>query len=263
MPKICFFSVDVEPDFGQDGFIGVEHLTDTLDIFDRYDIPATLFVTGEALAAYKESFESLAGVHEIACHGFSHRFWNVLPPGERIAEIERFKGTYQEMFGKEPKGFRAPSHLMDEAGMEILEENNFTYDSSVVPHYPFFKKYRGYQGPAPQKPYYPSFENIRQPGNMAVLEIPNTGHFLGIPLAGAWIAKLPLLAYQTLFALYEPRFISLAVHSWNVLDNPIDKNYSASFLQKLDGLVAMLKKRGYQFLTGEQIANDYSKLFGN
>ena len=74
--KICFASVDVE-----DG--EADHLDEILNIFKRYDIPATLFVTGQVLEKFHDLAKDWARDYEIACHSFTHRFWNALGFEER------------------------------------------------------------------------------------------------------------------------------------------------------------------------------------
>jgi len=235
--KTCFASVDIERDLGAKTFSGVENLDKILSIFEKNNIPATLFVTGEVLQQHPERFQKLSGSYEIACHGFTHRFWNTLDSQERQKELDDFSALYQQIFQKKPIGFRAPSHVIDQQGMELLLENGFLYDSSVVPHYPPFKKYRGYKGRAPLSPYYPASVNI--------LEIPVAGQFLGIPLAGAWIRRLPVLVYRILFMICRPRFITLSMHSWDIFDQ--------RFLVKLPLIIKLLKQNQYQFSNGKQI----------
>lgn len=235
--KTCFASVDIERDLGAKTFLGVENLDKILSIFEKNNIPATLFVTGKALQQYPEQFQKLSGLYEIACHGFTHRFWNTLDSQERQKELDDFSALYQQIFQKKPIGFRAPSHVIDQQGMELLLKNGFLYDSSVVPHYPPFKKYRGYKGRAPLSPYCPASVNI--------LEIPVAGQFLGIPLAGAWIRRLPVLVYRILFMIYRPRFITLSMHSWDIFDQ--------RFLVKLPLIIKILKQNQYQFSNGKQI----------
>jgi len=239
--KICFTSIDVEPDRGVKGFKGVEELDKILDIFKKYDIPATLFVTGQVLEKYKDSAKKWQESYEIACHTYTHRFWNTLNKEERKKELKDFIELYQSVFQKRPLGFRAPSHIIDKEGIELLEENGFLYDSSIVPHYPPFKKYRGYKGRAPLSPY--------RPEGMKILEIPNRGQVLGIPLAGAWIQGLPLWFYNVLFSVYSPPFITLSMHSWD--------SVKPQYLEKLDKILRILKRENYQFLNGSQILKNY------
>lgn len=239
--KTCFVSVDVEQDLGVNTFRGVESLNNILAIFEKYGIPATLFVTGETLQKYPEKFRKLEVSYEIACHGFTHRFWNTLNNQERQKELEDFINLYQQVFQKAPKGFRAPSHVIDDSGIELLDEKGFLYDSSIVPHYPPFKKYRGYRGKAPLLPHRSEGANI--------LEIPVSGQLLGVPLAGAWIRGLPVWIYQTLFLISRPEFITLNMHSWDMLD--------PRFLKKLPLIIEILKNNQYQFSNSGQCIARY------
>ena len=122
--------------------------------------------------------------------------------------------------------------------MRALEKKGFLYDSSVVPHYPPFKKYRGYKGRAPLLPYYPK--------GLKILEIPVRGQVFGIPLAGVWIARLPIWFYKVLFLIYRPSFITLNMHSWDIFGRE-------QFLENLEKILRLLKSKNYQFLNGEQI----------
>lgn len=253
--KTCFTSIDVEHDLGETvkKFQGVENLNKILDIFKKNSILATLFVTGEVLESYNQLVKEWAKDYEVACHTFSHQFWSTLNLTERENQLDNFFNLYQRIFQTLPQGFRAPSHLIDNEGMKLLEERGLGYDSSVVPHYPFFKQYRGFKGKAPLLPYYPASEDYRKKGNMKILEIPVRGQVFGIPLAGAWIGRLPFLFYKILFEVYAPNFITLNMHSWDILDFPGRKSSPERFLSNLDKIIQLLKDKNYQFLNGEQI----------
>ena len=226
--RICFASVDAER--------SVENLDKILSIFERNAVPATLFVTGEILENNQNLFAELQKKYEIACHSFTHRFWNTLDREARKKELDDFINLYQKIFRRKPIGFRAPSHIIDENGLNLLHEKGFLYDSSIVPHYPPFKKYRGYQGRKPQNIYFIS----------GLMESPVTGQIFGIPLAAAWLAKLPVWFYKILFSLSCPEFITLSWHSWNDLKN-------------LEEIIKLLKNKNYQFLNGEQIQQNYKQ----
>ncbi len=253
MAKTCFVSIDVEHDpqeGGQREFKGVESLERILEVFKKFGVSATLFVTGEVLEKYPELVKKWQRDHEIACHSFTHRFWNTIGQKDREWEIDSFLRLYKEVFSGAPAGFRAPSHLIDEKGMALLEEKGFSYDSSVMPHYPFFKKYRGYRGRAPLLPYHPDYENIRKKGEAKILEIPPRGQMFGIPLAGVWMARLPFLFYWFLFQLYSPRFLTVNMHSWDIFGRE-------AFLPHMEKILATLKKKNYRFSNGEQICKNF------
>lgn len=288
--RICFVSIDVEPDFAlpaialakaglfngktgeRRGFKGVENLDKATDILKRVGISATFFVTGRALEAYPEKAKQWAEQgFEIACHSYSHRFWTKMSQQERKRDLEKFIALYGQVFGFDKKalGFRAPSHLIDEQALKLLQEMGFLYDASVLPHYPFFKKYRGYQGKAPKVPYYPSPQNCRKRdlpqldrGKFSrgqVVEIPVAGQLGGIPLAGAWISRIPHWFYKLLFSFSRPQFITVSMHPWDTLDFEGRHTSPQDFLNNLEKLLKILKNKGYSFLMGREIYEQFSK----
>lgn len=226
--KICFVSVDVE---GK-----LDNLDKILEIFKKYNISATLFVTGEILEQHRDLFKELSRNHEIACHSFTHRFWDILNKEERERELEKFISLYQSVFNEYPKGFRAPSHIIDEEGLGLLAKRDFLYDSSIVPHYPPLKKYRGYRKPSPLLPYCLQGRKI--------LEIPVRGQIFGIPLSGVWLNKLPFWLYKVLFFIDSPEFITLSIHSWDELNN-------------FEKIIKLLENKNYQFLNGGELYKNY------
>lgn len=231
--KTCFASIDVERE-------NIRQTGKILEIFKKHNVSATLFLIGEVLEKHSELAKTWAQNYEIACHSFTHRFWNTLNTEERQKELNDFSSLYQDIFQRIPVGFRAPSHVIDQAALELLAEKGFLYDSSVVPHYPPFKKYRGYKGRFPLSPY--------QVNGADILEIPVAGQLLGIPLAGAWIRGLPVWLYRILFFFHQPEFITLNMHSWDVFDK--------GFTAKLEKIIKILKNKKYQFLNGQQLSEN-------
>ena len=244
--KTCFLSIDVEEDLradGQKSFRGAENLEEMLAIFKQFEAPATLFVTGEALANYPELAKNWAVDFEIGCHGYWHRPLSQLPLAEREKGLVDFLGL------KEVKGFRAVQNVIDNEQFPLLEKYGFLYDSSVVPNYPFLKKYIGYKGRAPLAPYHPAVGNHLEKGEMKILEIPLTPHLWGIPLVGTWLRKLGVGFYKILFFFYQPKFISFSMHSW-------DPILSDNYLKQLAEMLAFLKKKNYHFLNSYEISRN-------
>ena len=253
--KTCFVSIDVEHDVGSDSdkkFIGVDNIAVLLDLFRKFSVPATLFVTGDVLKRYPEEVRRWSKDYEIASHSYSHRFFDKLTKWEKSEDIEKSVEIYSSVLGKMPKGFRAPSHIIDNETMRILEAKKFIYDSSVVPHYPPFKNYVGYRGEALCMPYRPSEMNYRKEGDMRIVEIPVSGQLFGVPIAGVWTNRLPLWIYEFLFLVNNPDFVMLSLHSW-------DSFRSKKFCKKVEGIIFAIKKAGYEFKRGEQIADEFCK----
>ena len=98
--KVCFVSIDIEHDNKEETkeFKGVENLGEILSVFKKYNIQATLFVTGEVLEKHQDRFKELVNSYEIASHSFTHRFWDTLNQKERQKELENFINLYQKTY---------------------------------------------------------------------------------------------------------------------------------------------------------------------
>ena len=175
-----------------------------------------------------------------------------------------FIGLYKNIFNRTPKGFRAPRNIINNEHFEILERHEFLYDSSVLPRYPLgIKHYAGYRGRAPIKPYWPSKNDYRKCGDLKIFEIPEAPVFFNIPLVGTWLRKLGVKFFKFLFYFKKPDFISLSMHSWDGVkfEGRSSKNSGPVYLQQLDEIMGFLKRIGYEFKSGEEIASDARKAY--
>jgi peptidoglycan/xylan/chitin deacetylase (PgdA/CDA1 family) len=265
-PKICFVSVDVEDDqnhplkpLSQRTWEGARNLNNILDVFNRHNMPATLFTTGQVLERFPKLAKQWSKKYEIACHSFAHNFLNTMSEYEREQDLENYFKLYKKIFTKSPRGFRAPSHIIDPKQIKLLRDKGFLYDSSVVPRFPLLMKYRGFKRRAPITPYFPARANCRKKGDMEILEIPVSGLLLGIPLWGGALRYIPFTTYKELFKIRAPSFISLSMHSWDaiLLKGRKSKNSGNKFLKILDRMIVFLETKNYKFMDGESIAKNY------
>jgi peptidoglycan/xylan/chitin deacetylase (PgdA/CDA1 family) len=104
-----------------------------LAMLDRYQIPATFFVTGvdamlhpEMLAAIRKS-----GRHEIGVHGWIHEFTPRLADGEEERLLDKAIAYLTEVTGKRPVGYRAPSWAFSPVTLDLIRKKGFLYDSSL------------------------------------------------------------------------------------------------------------------------------------
>lgn len=262
--KMCMVSIDVEEDIGYGGkktFFGVENLGRILKIFELFDIKATLFVTGEVLEAYPHLVEGWSRSHEISCHGYYHMPLYALSLSEREKQLEDFCRSYERILSNKPKGFRAVQHTIDNDQLTLLEKFGFSYDSSVMPNYPFVRKYVGYKGKAPTEPYFPNYDDYRKRGDMKVLEIPVTPLIFGIPLCGTWLRVFRPTFYRVLLAFKKPKFISLTMHSWDCVKYKgiFSVNAGEKFPEILGEVLTDLKHYGYHFISNRELMNNLDK----
>jgi len=74
--------------------------------------------------------------HEIACHGYTHRFVYRLTPATFREEVRRSRDVLEALAGEPVVGFRAPFFsITAEAlwALDVLLEEGFRYDSSIFP----------------------------------------------------------------------------------------------------------------------------------
>ncbi|MBI4361137.1 polysaccharide deacetylase family protein [Candidatus Micrarchaeota archaeon] len=119
-----------EPSFesSQKGFFAL------LELVNELSVPTTFFF--EAATAKRIGPVWLG--HEVACHGFDHEDFTgkktgrPLPAVKRRVILQKAKTELEELFESRVYGFRAPYLHWDVALLEMLGQNGFAYDSSVV-----------------------------------------------------------------------------------------------------------------------------------
>ena len=105
-----------------------------LDLLRKHETFATFFVVGELLEIQPDIFDKIIeNGHEIGFHTMHHD--RLDSPGFKdkfASEVKKFA----ELTNHKSQGFRAPTFSLNNTSswvIDILEENNYTYDSSVVP----------------------------------------------------------------------------------------------------------------------------------
>jgi polysaccharide deacetylase family protein (PEP-CTERM system associated) len=128
-------------DKNESGDYAGESVLPLLDLLDKYKQQATFFVLGRFAKKYPELIKKIScHRHEIASHGYSHRILDELGTGEFEKELLKTNQIIEEITGRRPIGFRAANFSLNkktEWALEILNKNNFKYDSSVHPLKPF------------------------------------------------------------------------------------------------------------------------------
>jgi polysaccharide deacetylase family protein (PEP-CTERM system associated) len=108
-----------------------------LDLFARRNIHGTFFVLGWLAERRPDLVRKLATAgHEIACHGYCHRFIGSQTREEFRQDVRRAKAVLEDLTGNEVEGYRAPTYSITTAtlwALDILIEEGFRYDSSIFP----------------------------------------------------------------------------------------------------------------------------------
>jgi peptidoglycan/xylan/chitin deacetylase (PgdA/CDA1 family) len=117
---------------GEFGVVGAGRI---LDLLGRYGIKSTWFVPGHTIETYPaRAHDVFAAGHEIAHHGWTH-----MPPASMSREQEeagliRASDTIQALTGRKPRGYRSPSWDLSPHTLDLLLQQGFLYDSSLMGH---------------------------------------------------------------------------------------------------------------------------------
>jgi peptidoglycan/xylan/chitin deacetylase (PgdA/CDA1 family) len=108
-------------------------LSRILDLLRKYRIPASWYVPGHTLETYPDHCRRVfdAG-HEIGHHGWTHRPPATLTCHEEEEELSRANDSIKRLTGVSARGYRSPSWDLSPHTVELLLEQGFLYDSSMM-----------------------------------------------------------------------------------------------------------------------------------
>lgn len=108
-----------------------------LEILSFHRVRATFFVLGWIAERHPNLVETIAREgHEIASHGYRHRRIYHMTPDAFREDVRKSKIILEGITGIPVTGFRAPSYSIVEKtiwALDVLQEEGFTYDSSIFP----------------------------------------------------------------------------------------------------------------------------------
>ena len=191
-----------------------------LDLLRKHETFATFFVVGELLEIQPDIFDKIIeNDHEIGFHTMYHDRLDSPEYKEKFRdEIKKFA----ELTNHKSRGFRAPTFSLNNNSswaIDILAENNYMYDSSVVP-----AKTSMYGLPGAQEsPYKISSKNIEQHNSDGIVtEFPLlVTKFMGkkIPAGGGfYLRTLPTKIIKNAIKNYQKQEIpaTFYIHSWEL-----------------------------------------------
>lgn len=200
----------------------LEATTQLLDLLKRYQVQATFFVVGETANRFPRLIERLLNDgHELGLHGWTHEALWRLDPHSLRGEIEAFLNWRDQHFQGVPVyGFRAPTFSLDQStawAVPILQDY-FQYDSSIFP-----AQTPLYGVPtAPTQPYFIRPDDVSQPSDTGLLEIPMSvfpffGQNIGFT-GGLYLRVFPLSLVKYMIRHRNKRQISIMtyIHPWEL-----------------------------------------------
>ncbi len=255
--KIACLTLDLEQDYGRtttyDCFAHVEKLCEVLL---KHEAKLTSFVAGKILDEKHDIIDKLSKIDtEFALHSYTH---NILETQDTEMEIKRAKAAYRNYFGRNPIGYRAPQGRISEIHFKALRAEGFVFDSSMIPTL----RPGVYNNlTSPTQPYYVE----------GVLEIPfSVIPLIRLPLIMSYM-KLLGRAYNLLLRIFGlPSIVVFDFHLHDLFKaeslNELPVKYrivhnrnASEALGIFNSFVALLRSKGYDFLTMGQLADKLSK----
>lgn len=104
-----------------------------LALLEKEKVKATFFVPAKNIEIYPELIRAIHEQgHEIGLHGIAHERWNQLTEEEEITILSEGKRMLEEFLQTEIVGFRSPAWNLNMKSPQLLLENGFKYDSSLM-----------------------------------------------------------------------------------------------------------------------------------
>jgi len=225
--------------------------SEIIDLFDNYNVKGTFFILGESAERYPELIPLIEKHdHEIACHGYYHNNTPI-----KSSEFKNMIKQFKYDIKSDVKGFRSPNFNISDEELQILADEGFSYDSSLVP----CRKIPGWYGnpKLPVHPYLKKFEAN------TLTEFPITvSPFLRIPGGGGWYLRnigyswikstVNSLLQKTGYALlyFHPWEISQQNVSFKEIPFHVFRNTGKKTYQNIDKLLDYwINKKHYEITT--------------
>ena len=117
---------------GEFGAVAVPRI---LRLLADRSIPATFFIPGHTIETYPDVCRMVVDAGcEVGLHGYAHEMNALQTLDEERAAMGRSIELVESLIGHRPIGYRAPAGDLTNQTIELLLENELTYDSSLMGH---------------------------------------------------------------------------------------------------------------------------------
>lgn len=250
----------------------MDGLDEYLAILDRHGIKCTLFTVGDLAVQIADRLKShIDNGHALAMHSYSH----VAPmkePLERFREkTRRAKAQMKELFGIEVKGFRAPCFSIDTERLKVLKELGFSYDSSRLDYSPARHTVK-----LEMDDFQEVNEEIFRDGDFYEFGLSKEKVFgKPFPISGGGYVRLSNWGFiKTLISNYIRKhdYYVFYLHPFELTRQKVPfikdlKSYDKYYIRqnigiyrnRVEKIIKLLKKNGYEFVTFEQLVQIMNK----
>ena len=169
-----------------------------LELYTKYDINSTFFITGNIAKKFPKIVEMIIAYgHEVGSHGWTHEpdlAFDILNLQRQIDHLKKSKELLEDISCHEVISFRAPAGRVNSNTAIALHKTGFKIDSSISSQrFDFFLSFGGIKKLnwlfSPRLPYYLKKDNLWKKGDSEILEIPISS--LMIPYIGTTMRIFP------------------------------------------------------------------------
>ena len=210
-----------------------------LATYRRFGLRQTFFVPAWCIEQYPKAVEAMvADGHEVAHHGYLHENPNTLSREEEHHWLQRGIEIIEKHTGQRPRGWRAPLYNFSDHSADLLIEEGFAYDASLM---------------GDDVPYLlraGTGELVELPSHWGMDDWPPYVHSMDLDYT------MPLRAPSQAIAAFRDEFDAAWQHGglWVTVWHPFASGRLARW-REVEALIDyMLAKGGVWFATMEQIA---------
>lgn len=237
------------------GEFGVVAAARLLDLFDELQISTTWFIPGITADTYPDICARVAAAgHEVGHHGYDHIAPGQLDRTQERDQLIRGNETLTRVCGQPAKGYRSPAWDLSAHTVELLLEQGFIYDSSMMGH--DVLPYRARQGDVvePGKPVQFGTETAlwELPISWSTDDFPHFEYFRG---AGLRDADGVLNNWLNDF-LYMQESVAWGVLTYTLHPFVIGRGHRMRMLRRL---LEALAGAGAVFVTAQQAVEEYAQ----
>ena len=279
--KYAVFTMDVEPfcdtecvknsSFKTDADF-IDGFDEYIKLLDKHGIKSTLFTVGDFAPKIAERLKThIKNGHRLALHNYKHIAPMDMPLAKFKDRIKGAKENLSKMFETEIEGFRAPFFSLDRERIDALRELGFRYDSSHLG----FTKAR-HTAPLNLDGFDACREGIFCKNGFFEFEMSKQKVFgKPFPISGGGYVRLgnwEFIKGLIYSYLKKNNYYVFYLHPFELTKNKIpfikdlksyDKFYLSygirSYAGKIEQIIKMLKKCGYEFVTFEELSEIMAK----
>lgn len=106
-----------------------------LELYRRYNLTQTFYIPAWCIEKYPDTVDAIVKAgHEVGHHGYLHEHPNEGSLAEEKYWLQRSIDVIERHTGKRPRGYRAPLYKFSENTLDLLLDEGFAYDASLMGH---------------------------------------------------------------------------------------------------------------------------------